>query len=183
MELDGRLDERPGREGDVRQGVIALHVRGPQSWRKATMGEQYTVHKIIVVGVDGSPRSKDALRQAQRLAEATGCHLKAVMAWQHSTLGFPPIAWNPEEDAEDVLTQTVSDAFSGEVPADLERAVVQGQPAYVLAEASRSAEMLVVGRRGRGGFAGLLLGSVSSAVAAHAHCPVLITHWAREVPD
>src|SRR3954449_548758 len=99
------------------------------------------------------------------------------MVWQYPMLGFPPIQWNPEEDAKGVLSQTVIDAFGGEVPPDLERAVLQGQPAEVLAEASRGAEMLVVGSRGRGGFAGLLLGSVSSAVAAHAHCPVLITHW------
>jgi nucleotide-binding universal stress UspA family protein len=140
------------------------------------MSEQNQARQLIVVGVDGSPRSKDALRQAQRLAKVTGCSLKAVMAWQYPMLGLPPIPWDPEEDAEDVLSQTVIDAFGGEVPPDLERAVVQGQPAQVLAEASRGAEMLVVGSRGRGGFTGLLLGSVSSAVAAHAHCPVLITH-------
>lgn len=141
------------------------------------MSEQNQARKLIVVGIDGSPRSMDALRQAQRLAELMGCSLKAVMAWQYPMLGFPPIQWNPEEDAKDVLSQTVIDAFGGEVPSDLERVVVEGQPAQVLADASNGAEMLVVGSRGRGGFTGLLLGSVSSAVAAHAHCPVLITHW------
>jgi nucleotide-binding universal stress UspA family protein len=140
------------------------------------VNEQNQPRKQIVVGVDGSPRSMDALRQADLM----GCSLKAVTAWQYPMLRFPPIQWDPEVDAEDVLSQTVTDAFGGEVPADLERAVVQGQPAQVLTEASRGAEMLVVCSRGRGGFAGLLLGSVSSTVAAHAHCPVLITHWEQD---
>ncbi|NKX53984.1 universal stress protein [Arthrobacter sp. E918] len=74
----------------------------------------------------------------------------------------PAIGWNPQEGAEQVPAGALAADFDGNVPADLDKAVVEGQQAHVLAEASRGAEMLV--------------GSVSTAVAAHAHCPVLITH-------
>ena len=58
----------------------------------------------------------------------------------------------------------------------MEIRLVQGHPRSTLIEESKSADMLVLGRRGHGGFGGLLLGSVSSACVAHAHCPVLVVH-------
>jgi nucleotide-binding universal stress UspA family protein len=60
--------------------------------------------------------------------------------------------------------------------------VREGNPAHVLLESSAGAMMLVVGSRGRGGFAGLILGSVSAAVAEHASCPVLVVHGDKPVP-
>jgi hypothetical protein len=61
--------------------------------------------------------------------------------------------------------------------------VREGNPAHVLLESSAGAMMLVVGSRGRGGFAGLILGSVSAAVAEHASCPVLVVHGDKPVPS
>ena len=141
--------------------------------------------KLIVVGVDGSPQSVAALRLGRRLAELTGCRLRAVTAWQFPVLrsDYPAIDWNPLEGPEQVISDTVDAAFGDDVPADMERAAVRGQAAHVLAEESRGAEMLVVGKRGRGGFKGLRLGSVSTAVAAHAHCPVLLTHHEPDAAD
>ena len=137
----------------------------------------------IVVGVDGSPLSLSALRYARKLADALGCSLEAVAAWQyHMALGtFTPLDWTPEEDTRTLLEQSVREAFGDDIPADLRRSVHQGQAGHVLAEVSRGAEMLVVGSRGHGGFAGLLLGSVSSSASAHARCPVLIVH--QEPPE
>ena len=67
-------------------------------------------------------------------------------------------------------------AFGPETPDNVEVRLAQGHPRHVLIEESKSADMLVLGRRGHGGFGGLLLGSVSSACVAHAHCPVLVVH-------
>ncbi|MFD1213491.1 universal stress protein [Arthrobacter sp. GCM10027362] len=132
----------------------------------------------IVVGVDGSEGSVAALRAARDLARLKGCSLEAVTAWHYPVVvsDFPAIQWNPEDDAAAILAEAVHEAFGADVPPGLRQTIAEGQPARVLAEASRDADMLVVGSRGRGGFAGLLLGSVSSTVAAHARCPVLIVH-------
>jgi nucleotide-binding universal stress UspA family protein len=70
----------------------------------------------------------------------------------------------------------VQEVFADERPVDLVLSIAYGQPASVLLEASEDSTMLIVGSRGHGGFAGLLLGSVSSACAEHATCPVLVVH-------
>ena len=135
--------------------------------------------KRIVVGVDGSELSLIALRTADRLAGLLECHIQAVTVWSYPVALAVPIAsteWTPRVEAESALADTLQEAFGPGLPAGLTKTAVAGQPVQVLVEASRDAEMLVVGSRGRGGFAGLLLGSVSSAAAAHAHCPVLIVH-------
>jgi nucleotide-binding universal stress UspA family protein len=134
---------------------------------------------LIVVGVDGSRASVVALRWAQRVAAPTGSRIQAVIAWN-----YPPEygwagavdGWRPDLDAEKCLEITLDEAFAGQRPAGLEQIVRQGQPRMVLLDAAVGAEMLVVGSRGHGGFAGLLLGSVSVACAEHARCPVLVVH-------
>lgn len=133
----------------------------------------------IVVGVDGSALSLVALRTARRLADLLQCHIQAVSVWSYPvalSVPIPSTEWTPRVEAETALNETLEAAFGPDLPAGLTKVAVAGQPVQVLIEASRDAEMLVVGSRGRGGFAGLLLGSVSSAAAAHAHCPVLIVH-------
>ena len=136
-------------------------------------------NKRIVVGVDGSGPSKSALRWAARAAEVTGGGIDAIIAWQ-----VPPnygwyvadAHWHPDQDAEKVITETVDEVFGADRPRDLRIIVRQGNPAKVLLDASRDAELLIVGSRGHGGFVGLLLGSVSSNCAEHSHCPVLVVH-------
>ncbi|MBD7994680.1 universal stress protein [Arthrobacter sp. Sa2CUA1] len=133
----------------------------------------------IVVGVDGSALSLVALRTARRLGDLLQCHLQAVSVWSYPVALAVPVAsteWTPRVEAESALDDTLTAAFGEEFPEGLTKTAVAGQPVHVLVEASRGAELLVVGSRGRGGFKGLLLGSVSSAAAAHAHCPVLIVH-------
>ncbi|GLI28604.1 universal stress protein [Agromyces rhizosphaerae] len=131
----------------------------------------------ILVGVDGSAPSIEALRYGARLADALDAPLEAVTTWT-----FPPVmgayvvdGWTPDEDAQGILDDSIAEAF-GDDPPDLARTVLAGPAAGTLIEESRRARMLVLGSRGHGGFAGLLLGSVSAACAAHAHCPVLILH-------
>ncbi|WAP52124.1 universal stress protein [Arthrobacter sp. ATA002] len=135
--------------------------------------------KRIVVGVDGSRLSVEALRKAHRLAKVLGCSLQVVTVWEQAISLTPPVpsaVWSPHVEAEHTLDEVLEEAFGSDLPADLTRIALVGQPVELLIEASRGAEMLVVGNRGLGGFAGLLLGSVSSLLAAHARCPVLIVH-------
>ena len=153
-------------------------------------GTAHTPSNRIVVGVDGSESSQQALRWARSLAAATGATIEAVMitpvapayAWAGAFWGAAPGEPDPDATAEKILTATVDAAFGANRPTDLELTVTRGGAAEVLVACSRSARMVVVGSRGHGGFAGLLLGSVSSAVAEHASCPVLVVHG-EALPD
>ncbi|WP_329449481.1 universal stress protein [Streptomyces sp. NBC_01724] len=132
----------------------------------------------VVVGVDGSPASYEALRWAVRYARLVAATVDAVAAYE-----LPgAIGWSaPALDAEIAEAQTrraMTDEIRkvllqvGEVP--MEQHLVRGGAAGALIAASGGAQLLVVGSRGRGGFASLLLGSVSQQCAAHASCPVVI---------
>jgi nucleotide-binding universal stress UspA family protein len=143
------------------------------------MSENNASSGRIVVGVDGSPSSKQALSWAARLAPTIGAHVQAVIAWSFpQTYGWPVMVdgWRPEVDAAKVLEDALDEVFGPHRPPDLETLIAEGQPGKVLLGAGEGAEMLVVGSRGHGGFAGLLLGSVSAACAEHARCPVLVVH-------
>ncbi|MCB5283307.1 MULTISPECIES: universal stress protein [Micrococcaceae] len=135
--------------------------------------------RTIVVGVDGSDASVEALRQAQSLAAALSATVVALACWDVPPVYDGYVAMGIDDfdvRADEILQEAVEKAFGADVPANLETRLVQGHPRHTLLEASRSAELLVVGRRGHGGFGGLLIGSVSSALVAHAHCPVLVVH-------
>ncbi|MFF8598394.1 universal stress protein [Streptomyces sp. NPDC015232] len=132
----------------------------------------------VVVGVDGSPASHDALRWAVRQARLTGATVEAVAAYDlPGSVGWSAPAVDAAFDAEAAgraLTDELRDEFAQVSDVPLEEHVVRGNPAQVLIEASKGAELLVVGSRGRGGFSSLLLGSVSQQCAVHASCPVVI---------
>lgn len=133
----------------------------------------------IVVGVDGSESSKQALRWAVAFARANGGDVDVVMSWDIPTslgLGYLPQDVDMQSDTEKWLERTVDEVFEAERPASLRTIVRQGSAARVLLDAAKDAAMLIVGSRGHGGFVGLLLGSVSAAVAEHAPCPVLVVH-------
>ena len=144
--------------------------------------ESSAAHRIVV-GIDGSPPSVDALRWAIRQAELTGAGLDAVSAWQ-----FPVTAgaygWAPESGFDDIdfealtakaLSKVIEDV-SPPASVTVRQLVVEGNPAQVLLDSATGADLLVVGNRGHGAFADALLGSVSERCVRHAHCPVLVIH-------
>jgi nucleotide-binding universal stress UspA family protein len=133
---------------------------------------------VIVVGVDGSEPSKEALRWAARQARIIGADLQVVAAWEF------PVAWgwvppypadfDPEGDTRRALEATLGEVLGPDAPARL--VVVEDSPAPALLRAAADAELLVVGSRGRGEFAGMVLGSVSEHCVHHAPCPVVVIH-------
>ncbi len=144
-----------------------------------------TARPRVVVGVDGSPQSAQALRWAANLAERMGAVIEAVAAWQTpASFGWSvfPYDWDPAADMGKVLTGAVDEVFGPQRPDGMVLTVVEGNAAAVLVEASKSATLLIVGSRGHGGFAGLMLGSVSATVAEHAACPVLVVHGDKQPP-
>jgi len=133
----------------------------------------------IVVGVDGSPESKQALRWAGQLAGLTGALIDVVTAWQYPvSFGWAgvPYDWSFSPEVEKALVAAVDEVFGPQRPESLGMIVREGNPTAVLLAESKGALMLVVGCRGHGGFAGLMLGSVSAHVAEHATVPVLVVH-------
>jgi nucleotide-binding universal stress UspA family protein len=130
----------------------------------------------IVVGVDGSPSSVEALRWALGQASLTGDAVEAVCAWsqKYSYGGFPIAAMEDWEKGAETALDNVLSSFPADQVERVGRRVVRGHPVTVLLECAADARLLVVGSRGHGGFTGMLLGSVSQHVASHAGCPVVI---------
>jgi nucleotide-binding universal stress UspA family protein len=136
----------------------------------------------VIVGVDGSPASIEALIQGQGLAAALGAEVHALACWEFPQMYGGYVAMGIggfEERVEQILAEAVQSAFGTQLPSNLRTRLVNGGARQVLLDASKDARMLVVGRRGHGGFGGLLLGSVSSACVAHADCPVLVVHTTK----
>ena len=143
----------------------------------------------VVVGIDHSPGAKAALIFAEKEARLREATLRAVHAWQYGYIGYtgleggmPALGGDINElhaAAEAALEASVREALP-DSDVEIERRTIQGEPAGVLVDESRNADLLVVGSRGYGGFVGLLLGSVSQQCAQHAECPVVIVHAKRE---
>lgn len=133
----------------------------------------------IIVGVDGSEASIEALRLAQRLGEPLGAEVLASAFWEEPRVaeGYAAMGIGDfEERAGEILQAALREAFGPVLPDNVHARLIRGHPRESLIKASHDADMIVLGRRGRGGFGGLLLGSVSSALVAHARCPVTVVH-------
>jgi nucleotide-binding universal stress UspA family protein len=132
----------------------------------------------VVVGVDGSESSQQALQWAMRYAAATGATVTAMRAWQVPPFHAAAVPLLPSDafaEAEQaVLDTAVERAEAAVAGVQVERRIVSGPPAKVLIDQSASADLLVVGSRGLGGFTGSLLGSVSQYCVQHAVCPVVV---------
>jgi nucleotide-binding universal stress UspA family protein len=139
---------------------------------------------VIVVGVDQSQGAKAALRFALEEARLRQVALRVVHAWQFGYIGATGLeGWLPaaggelqdfRRGAEAALDEILKEVGAAAEGLTIERRVDQGSAAAVLVEESKGADLLVVGSRGHGGFAQLLLGSVSQQCAQHAACPVVI---------
>ena len=142
----------------------------------------------IVVGVDGSEPGRAALRFALAEARLRSARLLVVHVWSFEPsfggdafgggysfpLDTPETYRTLQHEAERFLEQEVASQRPVADGVEVELRVVDGRPAAVLIDAARDADLLVVGARGHGGFAGLLLGSVSMQCAHHAPCPLAI---------
>jgi nucleotide-binding universal stress UspA family protein len=133
------------------------------------------VRPLIVVGVDGSDESVKATAWAAEQARATGGTLELLIIWARPmSYGLPLVVggYNPEQAAQEIVDKAASGI---DLPAArLHKSVVHGAPASELVEHSKSVDLLVVGSRGHGGFAEMLLGSVSDHCVHHASCPVVV---------
>ncbi|WP_439381063.1 universal stress protein [Amycolatopsis lexingtonensis] len=135
----------------------------------------------VVVGVDGSPNSEQAIAVAFEEASLRGAPLTALHAWNDVTwedaYGTARLLSQPEsleEDEERLLGQRLAGWQEKYPDVEIRRVLVRDRPRHALLEASAAAQLVVVGSRGRGGFSGLLLGSTSQALVQHAGCPVLV---------
>lgn len=136
----------------------------------------------IVVGVDGSAASVEALRWATRQADLTGASVQAVISWDYpSTSGME--FGSMDIDWADNARAALDDALQVALGDDARRVtgtVARGHPVEVLVGAAQGADLLVVGSRGHVALPGRLLGSVSEHVAGRAPCPVVVV---RHIPD
>jgi nucleotide-binding universal stress UspA family protein len=135
----------------------------------------------VVVGVDGSELSIDAVDFAFEQAQARNTTLTAVMAWHDPVRTGPgdllPLVYDLdalEQESAALLAETVAGHADKYPDVVVRKELVRGYPDDVLIDAGRSAELLVVGSRGRGAFRGLLLGSVSRALVHYAPCPIAV---------
>jgi nucleotide-binding universal stress UspA family protein len=169
-----------------------MDTRRSPAFRSRTGIHQYnTGVDEIVVGVDGSDASKDALRWALEEARLRQARLHVVHAWEPPP-PVPDLAPAPspalelvellpalQEAAEQLVARVVDEVAGDDPGVEIEAVAVEGPATFVLADAAENAQLLVVGSRGRGGFARLLLGSVSQALAHHSPCPLLIHRRAQ----
>ena len=158
-------------------------VRSPYRVEEATNSPQtYPAEwSRVVVGIDGSESSKSALRWAADETVAHDAELTVASVWTPLPIAATPYdsgGWgagiDPQELAAAILQDTVEEVLSEHSGLALRREVSGGNAARVLIDLSDGADVLVVGSRGRGGFVGMLLGSVSQHVAAHADCTVVV---------
>ena len=135
--------------------------------------------RVIVVGVDGSGSSKEALRWAIRQAKLTGAAVQAVTAWRFP-VGYGMATMDDdsvidfETSAKQILTEALAEVSGLDPEVPVRPLVIEGHAGEVLLNAARGAELLVVGSRGHSGFTSALLGSVSMSCVLHARCPVVV---------
>ncbi|CAL9604216.1 universal stress protein [Streptomyces sp. enrichment culture] len=165
-------------------GSTAVHLAAHGKCPVLVVREPGTPDGPVLVGVDGSAAGGRAIGFAFAEAARRGAELVALHAWTtwNAPAPAPPDAAEPYANEPGALAaneeRLLSEALSGYTErypgVKVRHELVRGGSREALIEASRTARLLVVGARGRGGFTGLLLGSVSQAMLHHAHCPVVV---------
>ncbi len=162
---------------------VATHASCPVAVvRPHTLGEGASRDAgRVIVGVDGSELSSQAAKVAFLEASMRGVGVTVLHAWDAPGFGAPGAAEpaadlqvDLDQEEQELVSETIAGLREQYPDVDVEQRLVQGRTSKVLVDASRGAELVVVGSRGRGGFASLMLGSVSHAVLHHAHAPVLV---------
>jgi nucleotide-binding universal stress UspA family protein len=137
---------------------------------------------MIIVGVDGSPGSRQAVEWAVAYARSSGGSVRLLAAWEWPTFEGAPVVlgdYDPRKSAGQMLREV---AAAIDLPADrLSTSVVRGAAPRVLLDASTEADLLVVGSRGLGGFSELVLGSVGAYCVHHSPCPVVVVRGVAKV--
>lgn len=132
----------------------------------------------VVVGVDGSPASRMALRWAHWQAQLAGGEITALMAWDYPLIysWHVPGLENFADSTAEALATVLEEVIGDDPAVTVHKEVAQGHPARALLDSAgeKGARLLVVGNRGHGGFTGALLGSISQHCVHHASCPVVV---------
>jgi nucleotide-binding universal stress UspA family protein len=143
----------------------------------------------VLVGFDGSTQSIQALHYGALVAQGSGRALTVVTAFTISSPAYPAFAKVPERSETQAATASAkavlaeARTYLRDYPGRVFYRVERGDAAGVLVELSAVAEVVVVGSRGRGGFVGRIMGSVASALPAHAHCPTIVVHRQYGISD
>ncbi|MFF2777253.1 universal stress protein [Streptomyces sp. NPDC058052] len=168
-----------GAFGGLVLGSVAVHLAAHAECPVLVVRGRDEPEGPVLLAVDGSPDSDAAVDFAFAEARARGAELVAVHAWapRSGPGDLTPLFHGAEEvhaEAGRVLDAALARAAERHPGTKAEPRLLRGKPREVLLEESGSAQLVVMGARGRGGFAGLLLGSVSQALLHHAHCPVAV---------
>ncbi|SHE84552.1 Nucleotide-binding universal stress protein, UspA family [Ferrithrix thermotolerans DSM 19514] len=134
-------------------------------------------YREIVVGIDGSEASNQALSWAVEEAKVRGASIKIVHAWEYPALAYGAYAnegLDLEAGGKEILTQATDLVNSIDKDVSVTTVLREGNPVPILSQESEHSDLLVVGSRGHGGFASLVLGSVSSQLAHHTKTTLVI---------
>ncbi|MCJ0891974.1 universal stress protein [Rhodococcus sp. ARC_M12] len=166
--------------------ALSTHSHCPVTVVHAWPTGGYTQSEAVVVGVDGTSAATAAVELAFEEADVRGAPLTAVHAWADSDLSIgmsvPGLEWAVHRpEADDVLASALDDCAQRHPTVPLRHVTVRDRPAHALLDHAQGAQLLVLGSHGRGGFAGMMLGSTSRSVVARASCPVTVVPSAARI--
>ena len=130
---------------------------------------------VVVVGVDGSQASKDAVGWAAEQAKLIGASLRAVSSWRWPNyITRVPPGVEPAKDTAQTLDEVLAEVLGDDPGLEVTKHVIEGPPGPALLTQAEGATLLVVGAKGRAAFPGMLLGSVAEYCVRNGDCPVVV---------